>query len=56
MRLMEAVFDFLIILERMRQDYLFMRMEIFTCKIQKIFQNLLHIHVPTAQVAVAVIK
>lgn len=29
MRLMKAVFDFVIILERMRQDYLFMRMEIF---------------------------
>ena len=55
MRLMKAVFDFVIILERMRQDYLFMRMEIFACKIQ-IFQNLPHIHVPTAQVAVAVIK
>ena len=26
---MKAVFDFVIILERMRQDYLFMRIEIF---------------------------
>lgn len=33
MRLMKAVFDFVIILERMRQDYLSMRMEIFACKI-----------------------
>ena len=29
MRLMKAAFDFVIILERMRQDYLFMGMEIF---------------------------
>ena len=33
MRLMKAVFDFVIILERMRQDYLFMRMEIFDYKL-----------------------
>tara|TARA_E500000075_G_scaffold35608_1_gene31932 strand:- start:599 stop:718 length:120 start_codon:yes stop_codon:yes gene_type:complete len=39
----------------MRQDYLFIRMEISLVRF-KIIQNLLHIHVPTAQVAVAVIK
>ncbi len=33
MKLMKAVFDFVIILERMRQGYLFMRMEIFACTI-----------------------